>query len=160
MNVITASFFMVFHLRLPTSCAGAVLAPALLRQLREFAPVRFTCHCPRPCVSGLLLHRIGEEDVRLLAYSHGLISCRGIERACCQSVLLMALSGDSQPSYTHIAKFVRELGERIRLASPPTGRSSTAIQATRDPQIVSCGLGSRGTLAEHHSGSREFGRLR
>jgi transposase len=50
----------------------------------------------------------------LLAYSRGLISSRSIERACRQSVLFMALSGDSQPSYTHIAKFVRELGEQIR----------------------------------------------
>lgn len=49
----------------------------------------------------------------LLAYSRGLISSRRIERACRQSVLFMALSGDSQPSYTHIAKFVRELGEQI-----------------------------------------------
>jgi hypothetical protein len=80
MNVITASFFMVFHLRLPTSCAGAVLAPALLRQLRESAPFRFTCHCPHPRVSGLLLRRIGE-DARLLAYSQGPISSRSYE-AC------------------------------------------------------------------------------
>lgn len=49
----------------------------------------------------------------LLGYSRGLISSRGIERACRQNVLFMALSGDSQPSYTHIAKFVRELGEQI-----------------------------------------------
>src|SRR5512133_3132224 len=50
----------------------------------------------------------------LLAYSRGLIFSRAIERACRQNVLFMALSGDSQPSYTHIAKFVRELGEQIR----------------------------------------------
>jgi transposase len=50
----------------------------------------------------------------LLAYSRGLIYSRAIERACRQNVLFMALSGDSQPSYTHIAKFVRELGEQIR----------------------------------------------
>jgi transposase len=50
----------------------------------------------------------------LLAYSRGLIISRDIERACRQNVLFMALSGDSQPSYTHIAKFVRELGEQIR----------------------------------------------
>jgi transposase len=50
----------------------------------------------------------------LLAYSRGLITSRDIERACRQNVLFMALSGDSQPSYTHIAKFVRELGQQIR----------------------------------------------
>jgi transposase len=49
----------------------------------------------------------------LLAYSRGLISSRRIEQACRQNVLFMAISGDSQPSYTHIAKFVRELGEQI-----------------------------------------------
>jgi transposase len=50
----------------------------------------------------------------LLAYSRGLITSRTIERACRQNVLFMAVSGDSQPSYTHIAKFVRELGEQIQ----------------------------------------------
>ena len=50
----------------------------------------------------------------LLAYSRGLISSRPIESACAQNVQFMALSGDAQPSYTHIAKFVRELGEQIK----------------------------------------------
>jgi transposase len=50
----------------------------------------------------------------LLAYSRGLITSRTIARACEQNVLFMAVSGDSQPSYTHIAKFVRELGEQIQ----------------------------------------------
>ena len=50
----------------------------------------------------------------LLAYSRGLNTSRRIEAACRQNVLFMAISGDSQPSYTHIAKFVRELGEQIR----------------------------------------------
>jgi transposase len=49
----------------------------------------------------------------LLAYSRGLITSRQIEAACRQNVLFMAVSGDSQPSYTHIAKFVRELREQI-----------------------------------------------
>ena len=50
----------------------------------------------------------------LLAYSRGLISSRSIERACAQNVQFMALSGDAQPSYTHIAKFVRDLGQQIK----------------------------------------------
>jgi transposase len=50
----------------------------------------------------------------LLAYSRGLISSRAIERACAQNVQFIALSGDAQPSYTHIAKFVRELGAQIK----------------------------------------------
>jgi transposase len=49
----------------------------------------------------------------LLAYSRGMITSRRIEQACRQNVVFMAISGDSQPSYTHIAKFVRELGEQV-----------------------------------------------
>ena len=37
----------------------------------------------------------------LLAYSRGLISSRRIEAACLHNVQFIALSGDSQPSYTH-----------------------------------------------------------
>ena len=50
----------------------------------------------------------------LLAYSRGLISSRKIEQACEQNVLFMAISGDSRPSYTHIARFVRELGPEVQ----------------------------------------------
>jgi transposase len=50
----------------------------------------------------------------LLAYSRGLVTSRKIEAACEQSVLFMAISGDARPSYTHIAKFVRELGPDIQ----------------------------------------------
>jgi transposase len=50
----------------------------------------------------------------LLGYSRGLISSRRIEAACRQNVLFMAVSGDSQPSYAHVAKFVRELGDEVR----------------------------------------------
>jgi transposase len=50
----------------------------------------------------------------LLAYSRGLISSRKIEQACEQNVLFMALSGDSRPSFTHIARFVRELALEVQ----------------------------------------------
>jgi transposase len=49
----------------------------------------------------------------LLAYSRGLTSSRKIEAACEHNVLFMAISGDARPCYTHIAKFVRELGPQI-----------------------------------------------
>ncbi len=52
--------------------------------------------------------------VVLLAYSHGLISSRAIERACARNVQFIAISGDSQPSHTHIAKFVSSLGAQIK----------------------------------------------
>ena len=50
----------------------------------------------------------------LLAYSQGLISSRTIEQACARNVQFIAISGDSQPSHTHIAKFVANLGEQIK----------------------------------------------
>jgi transposase len=49
----------------------------------------------------------------LLAYSRGIISSRKIEAACEHNVLFIALSGDSRPSFTHIARFVRELGDEV-----------------------------------------------
>ncbi len=49
----------------------------------------------------------------LPAYIRGLISSRSIERACRDNVLFMAISGDQAPTYTSIAKFVRELGSEI-----------------------------------------------
>lgn len=50
----------------------------------------------------------------LLGYSQGLISSRAIERACMSNVQFIALSGDSQPSHAHVAKFVSSLGEQIK----------------------------------------------
>jgi transposase len=49
----------------------------------------------------------------LLAYSRGMVSSRAIERACRENVLFMAISGDSAPQFTTIAKFVRELASDI-----------------------------------------------
>ena len=49
----------------------------------------------------------------LLAYSRGVVSSRAIERLCRENVLFMAMSGDSAPQFTTIAKFVRELGEEV-----------------------------------------------
>jgi transposase len=50
----------------------------------------------------------------LLAYSRGLISSRAIAEACEMNIVFIALSGDSRPSYTHIAKFIRELGDEVK----------------------------------------------
>ncbi|WP_457447984.1 IS1182 family transposase [Roseateles sp. P5_E4] len=50
----------------------------------------------------------------LLAYSQGLISSRSIAAACARNVQFIALSGDSQPSHAHIAKFVTSLSDQIR----------------------------------------------
>jgi len=50
----------------------------------------------------------------LLAYSQGLISSRSISAACARNVQFIAISGDSQPSHAHIAKFVASLREQIQ----------------------------------------------
>jgi transposase len=50
----------------------------------------------------------------LLAYSQGLISSRVIEQACQRNVQFIAISGDSQPCHTHIAKFVANLSTQIK----------------------------------------------
>jgi len=45
----------------------------------------------------------------LLSYSKGVVSSRAIERLCRENVVFMAISGDSAPQFTTIAKFVRTL---------------------------------------------------
>jgi len=51
--------------------------------------------------------------VVLLAYSRGIVSSRGIEAACRDNVLFMAISGDSAPYYSTLATFVSTLGEAV-----------------------------------------------
>jgi len=51
--------------------------------------------------------------VILFAYSRGIVSSRGIEAACRENVVFMALSGDSAPHFTTVAGFIRELGDEI-----------------------------------------------
>ena len=51
--------------------------------------------------------------VVLFAYSRGLISSRKIERACCENVTFMALSGNQRPDHSTIAAFVSSMKEEI-----------------------------------------------
>jgi transposase len=51
--------------------------------------------------------------VVLFAYSQGIVSSRGIERACRDHITFIALSGDSTPHFTSIAAFVSSLGDDI-----------------------------------------------
>ena len=51
--------------------------------------------------------------VVLFAYSQGIVSSRGIERACREQVTFIALSGDTRPHFTTIAHFVSTLDEDI-----------------------------------------------
>ncbi len=52
-------------------------------------------------------------QVVLCAYSHGIVSSRGIERACREQVTFIALCGDTAPHFTTIAHFISTLGEEI-----------------------------------------------
>jgi transposase len=49
----------------------------------------------------------------LLAYSQGVVSSRSIERACRESVLFIALTGDAKPHFTTIADFVSRSRDAI-----------------------------------------------
>lgn len=51
--------------------------------------------------------------IALLAYSRGIVSSRKMEAACRESVLFMAVSGDSQPHFTTLAAFVSQLGDVV-----------------------------------------------
>ena len=47
--------------------------------------------------------------VVLVAYAHGVVSSRGIERLCQEQVIFIALCGDHAPHFTTIAHFVSTL---------------------------------------------------
>jgi transposase len=49
----------------------------------------------------------------LLAYCYGIVSSRGMERACRDNVRFIAISGDSQPDHSTLAAFVSSLGETV-----------------------------------------------
>lgn len=51
--------------------------------------------------------------VVLFAYSQGIVSSRGIERACREHITFIALSGDSQPHFTTVAGFISTLGDDV-----------------------------------------------
>ena len=49
----------------------------------------------------------------LFAYSRGIVSSRGIERACYEHVTFMALAGNEVPHFTTFAGFIRSLRDDI-----------------------------------------------
>ncbi len=51
--------------------------------------------------------------VVLVAYAHGVVSSRGIERLCQEHVTFIALCGDQAPHFTTIADFVSTRGDDI-----------------------------------------------
>ena len=49
----------------------------------------------------------------LFAYSRGIVSSRGIERACLEHITFMALAGNEVPHFTTVAGFIRSLRDEI-----------------------------------------------
>ena len=92
--------------------------------------------------------------VVLFAYSQGIVSSRGIERACREHVTFIALSGDARPHFTTIAQFVSTLGDDIARvfaavvaicdAEGLIGREMFAIDGVKLPSNAS----------KHRSGTR------
>lgn len=52
-------------------------------------------------------------QVVLCAYAHGIVSCRGIARACEDHVTFISLCGAPPPHFTTIAHCIRTLGDAI-----------------------------------------------
>jgi transposase len=63
----------------------------------------------RPAYNPAMLLR-----VILSAYARGHTSSRQIEQLCRENVVFMALSGDNQPHFTTIARFVAEMGDVVQ----------------------------------------------
>ncbi len=92
--------------------------------------------------------------VVLFAYSQGIVSSRGIERACREHVTFIALCGDTSPHFTTIAQFVSTLGNDIARvfaavvaicdAEGLIGREMFAIDGVKLPSNAS----------KHRSGTR------
>ena len=104
--------------------------------------------------------------VVLFAYSQGIVSSRGIERACREHVTFIALSGDSAPHWTTIAAFVSGLGDEVaRLFSQVLllcdrqgliGREMFAIDGVKLPSNAS--KGKSGTRADFQRQAKRFER--
>jgi len=94
--------------------------------------------------------------VILFAYSQGIVSSRGIERACCEHITFIALSGDTRPHFSTFANFVTTLGDSIsRLFAQVLficdkqgliGREMFAIDGVKLPSNAS--KGKSGTRAD------------
>ncbi len=94
--------------------------------------------------------------VILFAYSQGIVSSRGIERACCDHITFIALSGDTRPHFSTFANFVSTLGNDIsRLFAQVLyicdkqgliGREMFAIDGVKLPSNAS--KGKSGTRAD------------
>ncbi len=73
-------------------------------------------------------------QVVLYAYAHGIVSSRGIARACREHVTFIALCGNTAPHFTTIAHFVSFLGRgyRARLCGGAGSVRSAGLDRARD----------------------------
>ncbi|MGI9077878.1 MAG: IS1182 family transposase [Gemmatimonadaceae bacterium] len=92
--------------------------------------------------------------VVLFGYAHGIVSSRGIERACREHVTFIALCGDTAPHFTTIAHFVSTLG-------PEIARVFAAVLAVCDQQgligremFAIDGVKLPSNASKHRSGTR------
>jgi len=92
--------------------------------------------------------------VVVFAYSQGIVSSRGLERACQDHVTFIALCGDTAPHFTTIAHFVSTLGDDI-------ARVFAAVLAVCDRQgligremFAIDGVTLPSNASKHRSGTR------
>ncbi len=57
----------------------------------------------------------------LATYARGFITSRPNERLCCENIIFMALSADSQPHYTTIASFISNMSLEVLLVCMKAG---------------------------------------
>ena len=105
--------------------------------------------------------------VVLVAYAHGIVSSRGIARACEEQVIFVALCGDHAPHFTTIAHFVSTLGDDIARvfaavvaicdAQGLIGREMFAIDGVKLPSNAS--KRRSGTRADFEQQATKYERL-
>lgn len=98
-----------------------------------------------------------------LAYSRGIVSSRAIERACRENVLFMAMSGDTQPAYTTIASFIRNLSDGIAAIFTDVilicdrqgliGRQMFAIDGVKLPSQIESAVNYTPSAKRGHAGA-------
>src|SRR5512143_1421946 len=112
----------------PDQYAQVVLIPILLPQQLEPGTLEYTLHeliehhldlsvferrYHNDHTGATAFHPKSLLKVILFAYSRGMISSRQIERACCENILFMALSGGHRPDHSTLAHFVSSMQKEI-----------------------------------------------
>jgi transposase len=91
----------------------------------------------------------------LLAYSHGIISSRRIERVCVQNVVFRAMTGDMAPDFTTIAAFVSRSHAQIANVFTQVVSLLAAEGLIGQKMFAIDGLKLPSNASKHVSGTRE-----